>query len=176
MKTLRTDKTGAVIEIRPLCHDDAKLLKSFYDSLSEETFHARFGYSLSKHYSITDDWIFPECDLDPKTHFQLIALHDGEIVGIGTLDNRDDSPCFSEGTYDVSHVISDEYQSRGIGSLLMEGLLSEASYRKKKTRLKMEIIAYTTIINWKAKALLKKFGFVLNRVDDGEMIWMYKVR
>jgi len=106
-----------MIIFRELRDDDRKILQNFLNSLSEETLNKW------RHYSgeIIDE-IYKEFS------HKLIGLDDGKIVVYGCLipnDNYPDTPA-------LGIVVTDEYQGRGVGSLMMrelENLATEKSYK-----------------------------------------------
>ncbi|MCK9351866.1 MAG: GNAT family N-acetyltransferase [Candidatus Paceibacterota bacterium] len=167
MSTLRKDKTGAEIEIRLIHPDDEGRLRFFYEGLSDETIRSFYRVTGRREYFIQRSVIIQECNVDLKEHLYMVAIHDDEIVGLETLI-RTDMP--SE--YEISHLISDEYQSRGIGSILMEETLS---YVRKYWRRHFTITAETALSNYKAKGFMKKFGFAVKNSERGEISWVYKI-
>ncbi len=178
MKTLKSypnecekhflDKTGAEIEIRTLRHGDESLLRNFYLGLSEETIYSFYHYHINRSVLIKKEKIEQECSFDHHIHMRLAAIHDSEIIGIGMLLG---SFCPEEMS-EIGHLITDDYQKKGIATFLMEILLSHAFHQQKGD----EIFAQTSSGNIGSRKLLQKFGFVIKNITDGEISWLYKIR
>jgi GNAT superfamily N-acetyltransferase len=104
--------------IRPADHDAAL---EFLRGLSAETMYRRF-FSMPK----VDDRL-----LDMVAHPSeccseaLVALEGDEIVGLASFDRLESDP----GAADVAIVISDAWQHRGVGSVLMRKLAGAAKGR-----------------------------------------------
>jgi len=167
MNDLRLDKTGAEILIRPVCSDDEERLLRFYLNLSDRTFRSYHGYPLDRNVFITKEKIFQQCHAH-QDDLCLAAVHDNEIVGLGALLRME---LFAEADYEMGHLISDDYQKRGIGSLLASALLSHAGKHWAKKR----VVAYTHSMNIGARKLVQKFGFILKNTECGEMTWIYVI-
>ena len=170
MNDSRTDKTGAKIEVRLMRSDDEQRLHSFYEGLSDETLRSYCRYTANRKYYIQRTMITLECNVDSEKYLYMIAISGDEIVGIGMLGRWDS---FLGTNYEVSHLITDEYQSHGIGSILMEEMLAYAKIHMERYSL----IARTAPCNYRAKGLLKKFGFVFEKTlsDHEESFWSYKM-
>jgi len=161
-------KTGAEIEIRSLRPGDESLLRNFYLGLSEETLYSYYNYRMDRSVLIREEKIEQECSYDRDVHMRLAAIHGGEIIGLGILLG---SFCPEEAS-EIGHLISDDYQGRGIATILMEILLSHAELRQKGDW----ICAQTSARNAGARKLLQKFGFTIKSRADGEISWLYKIR
>lgn len=159
--------TDLKIEIRMIRPNDERRLRCFYEGLSNETFRSFYRDTASKEFFIQKAVITMECNTNPEKYLYMVAVCDDEIIGLGTLSHESRT---GEGD-EISHLISDEHQSRGVGSLLMEEMLAYAKTHWKGST----IVAHTALFNFRAKGLLKKFGFVLKTADNDEMIWAYKV-
>lgn len=155
------------IEIRRIRPDDERRLRCFYEGLSSETMRSYYRDTADKEFFIQKAVITMECNTDPEKYLYMVAVCDDEIIGLGTLSHES---FIGEGN-EISHLISDEHQGRGIGSLLMEEMLAYA-----KAHWGGLIIARTAPFNFRAKGLLRKFDFVLETADKDEMVWTYKVR
>jgi len=169
MNILRLDKTGAEVLLRPICPLDEEMLRRFYLELSEKTFRSFYGYCTDRNIFVRKEKLSQECHVDLEKDLRLVAIRDNEIIGLGMLLDMDS---FAEANYEIGHLISDEYQGRGIGSLLMESMLVYA----KEHSTKGKIVAYTHTMNIGAKRLLQKFDFVLKNTEYGEMTWIYTIR
>ena len=104
---------GAAITIRPLNPDDVELLRSFFTSLSTESLRLRY---FSASHELTDEELTRLTTSDAATHTHLGAFHAGSVVGVG------DFSVSAPGEAEVAFVVSDEFQGRGVASLLLEYL------------------------------------------------------
>lgn len=168
MNILRLDKTGAEVFLRPISPDDEELLRRFYLELTEKTFRSFYGYSTNRNIFVRKEKISQECHVDQKKDLRLVAMRNNEIIGLGMLVGMDR---FTEANYEIGHLISDDYQKHGVGSLLMEAILEHAKAHSKGKF----IVAYTSAMNIGARKLLQKFDFVLKNTEYGEMTWIYTI-
>jgi RimJ/RimL family protein N-acetyltransferase len=112
-------RDGTTVTLRPMRDDDGDRLVSFHESLSPETQYRRF-FSSHAHLSAREvDWF---THVDHARREAIVAVLDGEIVGVGRFDRID-------GTVDaeVAFVVSDRFQGRGLGGVLMAGVAARAS-------------------------------------------------
>ncbi|RJQ82379.1 GNAT family N-acetyltransferase [Pseudonocardiaceae bacterium YIM PH 21723] len=109
---------GGTVHIRPITPDDAERLVTFHAGLSSRTVYFRFFGAYPR---------IPKRDLDRFTildhhkRVALIALLGDDIIGVGryeTLKARQSA--------EVSLVVSDAHQGRGLGSILLEHLAAAA--------------------------------------------------
>jgi GNAT superfamily N-acetyltransferase len=109
------------IDVRAIEPDDHDAALAFLRSLSAETMYRRF-FSMPR----VDDRLLQmvahpsECCSEA-----LVALSDGEIVGLASFDRLESDPTAA----DVAVVISDAWQHRGVGSVLMRKLGGAARRR-----------------------------------------------
>lgn len=108
-------------DVRAIRPDDHEAALTFLRTLSAETMYRRF-FSLPK----VDDRL-----LDMVAHPSeccseaLLALEGDEIVGLASFDRLESDPSAA----DVAIVISDAWQHRGVGSVLMRKLAGAAKRR-----------------------------------------------
>lgn len=160
------DKTGAEIEIRPLRPGDERALRNFYLGLSDEALYSFYNFSPDVRGLVKNELMEQMCH--EQNGLRLAALDDGEIIGVGGLLGY-----FCPGEIcEIGYLISDEYQQKGIGSVLVEMLIDYAE----KYREEGWIYAQTSLYNVGSIKLLEKFGFFVKRAGDGGIEWMYKVR
>ncbi|MDO5712129.1 MAG: GNAT family N-acetyltransferase, partial [Micrococcales bacterium] len=111
-------RDGSIGHVRPITPDDAAAIHRFHDGQSAESVYLRF-FAPIKHLSDRDVRRFT--NVDHKTRVALIIVVGDAIVGIGRYDVLDD-PKVAE----VAFNISDHYQGRGVGSVLLEHLAAIA--------------------------------------------------
>ncbi len=108
-------KDGSSILIRPVRAEDEPAMRRFLESLSDETVVSRFGL-LSR--NITHETLvrFCQIDYDRELAFVIVAGEGGEeIIGDAALNKLPDLE-----NAELSFLISDQWQGRGVGNVLME--------------------------------------------------------
>lgn len=118
-----TLRDGTELSLRPIRPDDAPRLQALHARLSPETIYLRF---LSAHPTLSQTEAERLANVDQENRMALVATRskNGEdlIVGVAryaTLDARPDEA-------EAAIVVEDAYQGRGLGTLLVERLLSYA--------------------------------------------------
>ena len=122
---------GAAITIRPLSPADIELLRSFFTALSAESMRLRY---FSASHQLTEEELTRLTTSDAATHTHLGAFHAGSVVGVG------DFSVSAPGEAEVAFVVSDEFQGRGVASLLLE-YLAEVGRAVGITRFRAETMA-----------------------------------
>ncbi|GAB3249924.1 bifunctional acetate--CoA ligase family protein/GNAT family N-acetyltransferase [Arthrobacter pigmenti] len=112
---LRDGSTG---HLRPIGPSDTEAVKAFHAAQSENSIYMRF-FTYKSSLSSRELKRFTEVDYKDRVAF-VITRRD-EIIGIGRYDRLDD-PAEAE----VAFNISDHYQGRGLGSILLEHLTAAA--------------------------------------------------
>jgi GNAT superfamily N-acetyltransferase len=108
----------AVREIRP---DDADRLTRFHRTLSLETTRLRF---FSPHPRLSPDELLRFTTVDHWDREALVVLDGDDIVAVGRYDRMDVSE-----VAEVAFVVSDPWQGKGIGPLLLTRLADLARRR-----------------------------------------------
>ncbi|HYT12386.1 MAG TPA: GNAT family N-acetyltransferase [Candidatus Nitrosopolaris sp.] len=111
---------GTQVALRLLQPCDAELLRNFFRRLSSETIYRRF---LSPVTAPNDALVKRLVDVDHCEREALIALDDRGIVGVARYGTE------RSATHDVAVVVADEWQGRGLGTLLMRRLAHIARSR-----------------------------------------------
>ena len=110
-------RDGTVAHVRPIRPSDTDGLHRFHSGQSEESIYLRFFAPLKQ---------ISERDLHRFTHVDyvdrvaLVVLMRGDIIGIGRYDR------ISPRSAEVAFNISDHFQGKGIGSVLLEHLAAIA--------------------------------------------------
>lgn len=112
---LRDGSTG---HLRPIGPSDAEAIQTFHAAQSENSIYMRF-FTYKSSLSSREVKRFTEVDYKDRVAF-VITRRD-EIIGIGRYDRLDDP-----GEAEVAFNISDHYQGRGLGSILLEHLTAAA--------------------------------------------------
>ena len=106
-------RDGSVAHIRPITPSDAPAVHRFHAGQSDESIYMRFFAPLRQ---LSDRDVTRFTNVDYVDRVALVATVRGEIIGIGRYDRI--TPTSAE----VAFNISDSYQGRGIGSVLLEHL------------------------------------------------------
>jgi acyl-CoA synthetase (NDP forming)/RimJ/RimL family protein N-acetyltransferase len=147
-------RDGSVAHFRPIRPSDADALQRFHAGQSEESIYMRFFAPLRR---------LSERDVERFTHVDyhdrvaLVAMVESEIIGVGRYDRVDDT------TAEVAFNISDHYQGRGIGSVMLEHLAAIAQ-EEGFTRFMADVLPH----NRKMLAVFSEAGYEVKRkIEDG---------
>ncbi len=114
---------GAPILIRPIRADDKRFLEDGLRHLSDESVHRRF---LTPKRSFSRAELRYLTEVDGRDHVALVAEYPGEpvrrLIAVGRFVRLADDPDAAE----AAIVVADDWQRRGVGSLLAERLAAEA--------------------------------------------------
>lgn len=145
---------GTTLTIRELHASDEPALRSWFTSQSAESRYQRF-------HGPTSDlspahWRYLT-RIDHDNHIAIIALVDGDLVGVARMVRLD------ERRAELSFLVDDDLQRRGIGSILRDTLISLARARRYDT-----LCAYVLRENAAIRRLLAGIGAPMN--DRGDVI------
>jgi GNAT superfamily N-acetyltransferase len=111
---------GTRVWLRLLQPGDSELIKVFFRRLSSETVYRRF---LSPVTALNDALLKRLVDIDHCDREALIALDDQGIVGVARYGTGPGE------SHDVAVVVADDWQGRGLGTLLIRRLAHIARLR-----------------------------------------------
>jgi len=154
----RTLEDGMVCCIRPIRAEDEPLIYALFKSLSDATIIYRFGHSLV-HIPHEKLGRYCQIDYDRELAFVGVTLDTQKIIGDVRISKLPDLE-----NAELSILISDEWQGKGIGKILMEysiGIAKEIGLKS----LWMEILKN----NHRMLALGQKYGFK-QAYDDEDMV------
>jgi GNAT superfamily N-acetyltransferase len=151
---------GTTCRVRPIRRDDDARLVAFHARLSSRTAYLRF-FTVHPELSRAEVERFTQVDYDDR--FALVVEHDDAIVAVGRYDRLPDS---SEA--EVAFVVADEYQHRGIGSLLLDELAAAALPRGITTFVASTLAENATMLGVFAHA-----GFKVTSSRDHETISLH---
>jgi GNAT superfamily N-acetyltransferase len=106
------------ITVRPLRNGEGTAVRAVFDQLGPRSRLLRFGGAKN---------VLTPAELDilsrvDDRHLVLVAVIDGRPVGIARLIRNADDPTLGE----IAFAVGDEWQGRGIGSVLVDRLACEA--------------------------------------------------
>ena len=114
---------GRTVEIRPAVTADFEAVRAMHEAMSPDNAYLRF-FSISR---LAAEQEARRVTRAPGPHHcALLALYDGEVVGVASyeVDRRDGK------TAEVAFAVSDTMHHRGIATLLLEHLVSLARARQ----------------------------------------------
>jgi acyl-CoA synthetase (NDP forming)/GNAT superfamily N-acetyltransferase len=112
---------GATVEIRAARPEDFDAVRDMHTKISPDNLYLRF-FSLSP---VVAEEARRICREPAPDHAALLVVLDGEVVGCGTYEQQGAGSLSAE----VAFTVADEVQNRGVGTLLLEHLISLARGR-----------------------------------------------
>jgi acyl-CoA synthetase (NDP forming)/RimJ/RimL family protein N-acetyltransferase len=113
---------GTTIEIRQAAPDDFGAVKALHEAMSAENAYLRF-FNLSR--TAAENEARRVCREPDSDHAALLALLDGEVIGVATYEVADGGD-----TAEVAFAVADHMHGRGAATLLLEHLVSLARSRQ----------------------------------------------
>jgi GNAT superfamily N-acetyltransferase len=111
-------RDGSEVLLSPLSAEDSGLIEEGLDHLSVESRYTRFGQGVG-HLSHSElEYL---SNVDQRTHVAWGAAVDGEAAGVGRYIWISEIGCA-----EVAVTVVDEFQHRGLGTLLFEALTAIA--------------------------------------------------
>jgi RimJ/RimL family protein N-acetyltransferase len=150
-----TLRDGTTLELARMAPDDGARLLRFHHTLSPDTIYFRY---FGVHPELRTDELFRFTHVDHRDREAIVAVSEGEIVGVARFDRSADR---SEA--EVAYVVADAWQGRGLGTVLFDRL-AELARAVGITRL----VAHTLPENRRMLRLFHHSGFpVSDRFQDG---------
>lgn len=154
---------GTDILIRPIRPEDAEIVQDFVRNLSQESRYMRFMQALRE---LTPDMLvrLTQIDYDRDMAFVALSEQGDEVSKIGVVRysiNPDHNSC------EFALAISDQWQNRGLGGLLMQTIMDAARAKGLRT-IEGEVLTN----NSNMLRLMKRLGFErqTSTMDDGVVI------
>jgi acyl-CoA synthetase (NDP forming)/GNAT superfamily N-acetyltransferase len=110
---------GTTIEIRPARPDDVDAVRDMHATMSRKNFYLRF-FGVSRVAAEREARRI--CREPSPDHAALLAVLDGRVVGCGAYEVAGDG----SGSAEVSLAVADDLHNHGVGTLLLEHLISLA--------------------------------------------------
>ncbi|NED97558.1 GNAT family N-acetyltransferase [Phytoactinopolyspora alkaliphila] len=111
---------GATAHIRPIRPEDADRLVDFYARVSDESKYFRF---FAPYPRLSERDVAHFTRMDHVRRVALIVLVGDQMIGVGRYDR------VTDGIAEVSFLVEDSHQGRGVGSVLLEHLAQAARER-----------------------------------------------
>jgi GNAT superfamily N-acetyltransferase len=161
-----TGRDGTQFELRPIEAGDYRLLTSFVRRLSFGSRYFRYGRGS---FQPSDDEICRMCTPDPTHAAHLLVLHGSNeprlVVGSGRIVYEP-----GQNRCELTLIVSDSWQRRGVGRRLLEGLIDSARQKGHQ-----EIFARILTTNAPMLALVQRRGFAVSDSDDGPAVKMARL-
>jgi acetyltransferase len=124
-------KDGTILEIRPIRPEDEPEFVRFHETLSDQSVYLRYFSLMSLESRVRHERLTRMCFIDYDRQMALVAerqsssgLSEG-IVGVGRLIKY-----HGKNEAEIAVLVSDEFQKRGIGSVLVQRLVEFARDEK----------------------------------------------
>jgi acyl-CoA synthetase (NDP forming)/GNAT superfamily N-acetyltransferase len=151
---------GTTVEIRQAVPDDFDAVQAMHEAMAPDNIYLRF-FSYSRRSAETEARrICADPDPDTPGNAALLALRDGELVGVASYAGLTGHA----GQAEVAFAVADNMHHKGIATLLLEHLVSLARSR--------EITTFTADTLTENTAMLKVFadaGLPVQRHFDGDV-------
>ncbi len=148
---------GARLRLRPIRPEDQARLSAFYDRLSRQSAYQRFFTVMKR---LPPDWAHLLANVDYERRLALLAEHGPpeapELVGVARYEPTDRAD-----TAELAFVIHDGWQGRGLGTIMLDALLTAADARGIR-----RFRAYVLAGNMRMIDLLVRFTDVQERVTE----------
>jgi RimJ/RimL family protein N-acetyltransferase len=152
-----TLRDGSVVRIRPIRPDDAPRLQELHSRLSNQTAYQRFFTVVKR---LAPDWARVLATVDYHRRLALVvepcASAEPGLIAVGRYDATDEPD-----TVEVAFVVQDNWQNRGLGTILFDAILRAAvarSYRR--------FSAYVLTDNRRMLDLITRFTRVESRKTE----------
>ena len=149
-------RDGTFVTLRPIKSTDAAAEVSFFNNLSD---HARYQRFMMAVHEMTPEMVKHFTDVDYQRDMAFVAVHGKEateeIVGVARYVARG-KVC------EFAVAVIDEWQHRGLGTLLMKRLMRYARNRGHKVMQGSTFSTNTAMIDF-----AQKLGFTTHIDPDG---------
>lgn len=106
-------RDGGGAQVRPIRPEDGDLVRDFFERLGPESRYYRF-FRVKNNLEDSEIAHFTNVDYDDR--MALIALEDGQMIGVGRYDRDPDQV----GVAEVAFAVADSQQGRGLGTNLLQ--------------------------------------------------------
>ena len=152
---------GTPFTLRPIRPEDEPLIVEFHHHLSDRSVYYRYFHPLKLDARVAHERLITKCFIDYDRELALVAEyadeHGRHIAGIARMVRNH----ANEGA-EVAFIVADKYQNRGLGSHLLDCLVTVAR-REKVSYLEGAMLAE----NYNMKDLFSRAGFRFGPPADG---------
>ncbi len=151
---------GSKVRVRPIRPEDEPLMVKFHETLSEQSVYMRYFHMMKLDQRTAHERLTRICFIDYDREMALVAVHtdpetgEREIMGVARLSRNGSAPAEAE----FSVLVSDRFQRRGVGTLLVRRLL-EVGRSENLRRITAEIL----LDNRPMQRISESLGFQLHR-------------
>jgi len=159
-------KDATAVTIRPIRPEDEPAMVRFHEGLSERSVYLRYFHVLNLTERVSHERLTRICFIDYDREIALVAeRHDpdaGErrIIGVGRLTRIHATP-----DAEFAVVVSDDFQGRGVGSLLVRRLLDVARAEGVRT-----VTGDMLSENRQMQHICERFGFKVTYEEQTQML------
>jgi succinyl-CoA synthetase alpha subunit/GNAT superfamily N-acetyltransferase len=147
-------RDGAALRLRSMRRNDRQALKDLFARCSPESIRFRFLHPVKE---LTEDMLDMLIDIDGSRHVALVVIQgegrDERVVAVGRYQVGADAP----GVAEVSFLVEDAMQRRGIGTLLLD-TLAELAREHGVTRFSADVLSD----NRQMLSVFRKAGYALS--------------
>jgi RimJ/RimL family protein N-acetyltransferase len=147
-------RDGTRVHLRPIRPDDAPRLIALHDRLSLDTRYHRFFSAMRR---LPPDWAKYLANVDYLRRFALVAESpvpgDDAIIAVARFEPTDDPD-----TAEVAFVVQDDWQNRGLGSVLFTEIL-----RAGRASGSRRFRAWVLTDNRRMIDLIHRYGTIVHR-------------
>ena len=144
------------VRVRPIRPDDGPGLVAFHEGLSPQSQYLRFFHA-HPHLSVGEVERFTHVDYDRR--LALVLELGGALIAVGRYDRLSDDEA------EVAFVVADQYQSHGLGALLLQRL-ADAARARGLTRF----VAETLPGNQRMLGVFRESGFGARSTFEGDVV------
>jgi GNAT superfamily N-acetyltransferase len=150
-------RDGTIVQIEPMHRTDGPRLDRFHHTLSAETTRLRFFHL---HPELSERELHRFTHVDHLDREAMVAVHEDQIIAVARFD-RLEEPTDAEAAF----VVADEWQGRGLGSILL-GRLAARAIEVGVHRL----VADTLFRNRRMLAVFRHAGYPYRESLDGDVV------
>jgi acetyltransferase len=157
-----TTKDGMQLNIRPIRPEDEPLMVRFHEHLSDRSVYLRYFQPMQLSQRTTHERLTRICFIDYDREMALVAervepgTNQPEILAVARL-----SRMHGTDTAELTFIIKDEFQRKGIGAELMRKVVEVARQEKLS-----KLVANMLHENEEMQSLCRKHGFELSPAGD----------
>ncbi len=158
-----TTRDHETLTLRPICPEDEPLMVDFHRRLSTQSVRNRYYMAMRLEDRIAHERLIRVCMGDYDREIAMVAQHtaaggEKEIIGVGRL-----SKLRGTDAAEISAIVSDSWQHKGVGTALLEEALEIA--RREDVR---RVYARALVDNIEAqKILVDRLGFEMRPPEPG---------